>query len=83
MKFLLFRSWKCSHCKAVSVDKKVTVGYDKVMVNLPNRKVVTLKQTSFKCEQSKKDHYKVRKEGIGTYINFKKTRLDYLSGVGD
>merc|ERR1712183_284014 len=40
-------------------DKKVTVGYDRVMVNLPNRKVVTLKQTSIKCEKSnKKDHYK-------------------------
>ena len=57
---LLFRSWKCSECKEVNVDKKVTVGYDKVMVKLPNRKVVTLKQTSIKCGKSnKKDHYKV------------------------
>ena len=35
------------------------------MVNLSNRKVVTVKQTVIKCGKSNKnDHYKVLKEGI-------------------
>ena len=56
---------KCSDCKAVNIEKKVTVGYDRVMVNLSNRKVVTVKQTVIKCGKSNKnDHYKVLKEGI-------------------
>merc|ERR1711874_275078 len=52
-------SWKCSDCKAANIEKKVTVGYDRVMVNLSNRKVVTVKQTVIKCGKSNKnDHYK-------------------------
>ena len=40
------------------------------MANLPNRKVVTVKQTIIKCEKSnKKDHYKVWKEYLTIQLN--------------
>ena len=83
LKCPLLRSWKCSECKPVNVDKKVTVGYDRVMANLPNRKVVTVKQTIIKCEKSnKKDHYQVRKGK--KYLTFERTRVGhYFSGMGD
>ena len=40
------------------------------MANLPNRKVVTVKQTIIKCDKSnKKDHYKVRKEYLSIQLD--------------
>ena len=45
----------------------MTVGYDRVMENLPNRKVVSVRETHVQC-QSEKDHYKV--EIIVMFSNF-------------
>ena len=40
------------------------------MANLPNRKVVTVKQTIIKCDKSNiKYHYKVRKEYLNIQLN--------------
>ena len=36
----------------------MTVGYDRVMENLPNRKVVSVRETHVQC-RAEKDHYKV------------------------
>ena len=46
----------------VTIQKKVTVGFDRVMESLPNRKVLTKVDTQVQCgKENSKDHYKVNR----------------------
>ena len=63
------------------VDKKVTVGYDRVMENLPNLKVLTLKDIKIQCgKNSSKDHYKVTQENKKPLAYF--NNFLYFLGMG-
>lgn len=43
----------------MTVQRKVTVGFDRVMENLPSLKVVTIRERQIQCGTHERDHYKV------------------------